>query len=79
VKALRERTGAGMMESKVQVDAEIVYCSLEQVVQVLDSGGAAVHVSGTAPLSRFMSTMRGFGIAVPVKQRKLQTWKKHVK
>ena len=58
----------GKSESKVQVDAEIIYCSLEQVVQVLDSGGAAVHVSGTAPFSRFMSTMRGFGIAVPVKQ-----------
>ena len=58
----------GKSESKVQVDVEIIYCPLEQVVQVLDSGGAAVHVSGTAPFSRFMSTMRGFGIAVPVKQ-----------
>ena len=61
----------GKSESKVQVDAEIVYCSLEQVVQVLeqarDNSDCAV---GAAPLSRFMSTMQCLGIAVPDKSKK---------
>ena len=55
----------GKSGSKVQIDAEIVYCSLEQVVQVLDSTTWQARDNSDCAVRRFMITMRRFGIAVP--------------
>ena len=60
----------GKSGSKVQIDAEIVYSSLEQVVQVLDSTTWQARDNSDCAVSRFMSTMRRFGIAVPDKSKK---------